>query len=52
MLLQNDGKGGFNYIDQQRSGFYVKGDVRCVLPVNGLLLFGINQQPVKAYKLQ
>lgn len=52
MLLQNDGKGGFSYIDQQRSGFYVKGDVRSVLPVNGLLLFGINQQPVKAYKLQ
>lgn len=52
MLLQNDGKGGFNYIDQQRSGFYVKGDVRSVLPINGLLLFGINQQSIKAYKVQ
>ncbi len=51
VLLKNDGKGGFIYIDQQRSGFYLKGDVRSVLPVNNLLLFGINQQPVKAYKL-
>jgi hypothetical protein len=52
ILLQNDGRGGFTYIDQQRSGFYIKGDVRCVLPINQLLLFGINQQAVKAYKLQ
>jgi hypothetical protein len=52
MLLQNDGKGGFNYIDQQRSGFYIQGDVRSVLPINGLLLFGINQQAVKAYKMK
>jgi len=51
MLLQNDGKGGFSYIDQQRSGFYLKGDVRSVLFINKLLLFGINQQPVKAYTL-
>jgi enediyne biosynthesis protein E4 len=50
VLLQNDGKGGFIYIDQQRSGFYLKGDVRSVLSINNLLLFGINQQPVKAYE--
>jgi hypothetical protein len=52
VLLQNDGKGGFTCVDQQRSGFYIKGDVRSVLPINKLLLFGINQQAVKAYKLQ
>ncbi|MFL5743182.1 MAG: FG-GAP repeat domain-containing protein, partial [Niastella sp.] len=50
VLLQNDGKGGFTYIDQQRSGFYLKGDVRSVLSINNQLLFGINQQPVKAYE--
>ncbi|OQP44616.1 RNA-binding protein [Niastella yeongjuensis] len=49
-LLKNDGKGGFTYIDQQRSGFYIKGDVRSVLPINNLLLFGINQQPLQAYE--
>ena len=51
MLLQNDGRGGFTYIDQQHSGFYIKGDVRCVLAMNDWLLFGINQQPVKAFTL-
>jgi hypothetical protein len=50
VLLQNDGKGGFNYIDQQRSGFYLKVDVRSVLSINNLLLFGINQQPLQAYE--
>jgi hypothetical protein len=50
VLLQNDGKGGFTFINQQRSGFYLKGDVRSVLSINNLLLFGINQQPVKAYE--
>jgi hypothetical protein len=49
-LLQNDGKGGFTYVDQQRSGFYLKGDVRSVLSINNLLLFGINQQSIKAYE--
>lgn len=50
VLLQNNGKGGFIYIDQQRSGFYLKGDVRSVLSINNLLLFGINQQPLQAYE--
>ncbi|WP_207513537.1 VCBS repeat-containing protein [Longitalea luteola] len=51
VLLQNDGKGGFTYVNQQRSGFYLKGDVRSVAAINQLLLFGINQQPLKAYTL-
>jgi len=50
VLLQNDGMGGFTYISQQRSGFYLKGDVRSVLSLNNLLLFGINQQPVQVYE--
>jgi hypothetical protein len=50
LLLQNNGKGGFTYIDQRQSGFYLTGDVRSVLPINNLLLFGINQQPLKAYE--
>jgi enediyne biosynthesis protein E4 len=50
VLLKGDGKGDFKYINQQQSGFQLKGDVRCVLNVNNTLLFGINQQPLKAYK--
>jgi len=50
ILLRGDGKGNFEYIDQQRSGFRLKGDVRSVvLTDNGILLFGINQGPVIAY---
>jgi len=50
VLLQGDGAGNFKYVSQQQSGFHLWGDVRCVLPVNNLLLFGLNQQPLKAYR--
>lgn len=50
ILLKNDGKGNFTYINQQQSGFSLRGDVRSVLYLNNTLLFGINQQPLKAYK--
>jgi hypothetical protein len=49
ILLRGDGKGNFSYINQQQSGFYLKGDVRSVLNVNSTLLFGINQTGLKAY---
>ncbi|GAA4441189.1 VCBS repeat-containing protein [Pontibacter saemangeumensis] len=50
VLLKGDGKGNFTYIPQHRSGFALWGDVRSVVPVGNTLLFGINQQEVKAYK--
>lgn len=50
VLLKGDGKGNFSYINQQQSGFHLTGDVRSVISVNDLLLFGINQGSVKAYK--
>ncbi len=50
VLLKGDGKGNFNYIDQQQSGFKLQGDVRSVLEVNNVLLFGINGIGIKAYK--
>jgi len=52
MLLQGDGKGNFNYVSQQKSGFRVTGDVRSILTINNTVLFGINQLPIKAYKVQ
>lgn len=51
ILLHNDGNGKFRYISQDRSGFHLWGDVRSVTVVNNLLLFGINQGDMKAYKL-
>ena len=50
LLLKGDGKGNFTYISQQQSGFKLRGDVRSIVSVNNTLLFGINQQPLKAYK--
>jgi hypothetical protein len=53
MLLKGNGKGGFTYIPQLNSGFKLRGDVRSIVNINNnnTLLFGINQQPVEAYKL-
>jgi hypothetical protein len=50
ILLKGDGKGHFIYITQLKSGFRLWGDVRSVLEINKTLLFGINQQGIKAYK--
>ncbi|WP_161888618.1 VCBS repeat-containing protein [Pontibacter russatus] len=50
VLLKGDGKGGFVYIPQHESGFELWGDVRSVVAINNTLLFGINQQELKAYK--
>ncbi|WP_408641458.1 hypothetical protein [Spirosoma telluris] len=50
LLLRGDGKGSFSAIPQQQAGFQLTGDVRSVLPIGNSLLFGINQQPLRAYK--
>jgi hypothetical protein len=50
VLLKGDGKGHYTYIPQLQSGFKLWGDVRSVLTINDLLLFGINQGEMKAYK--
>ena len=51
VLLQGNGKGGFTYIPQWKSGFNIHGDVRSVLNINNTLLFGISQASPVAYKL-
>jgi hypothetical protein len=50
ILLKGDSKGHFEYVPQLQSGFKLWGDVRSVIEINQTLLFGINQQGVKAYK--
>ncbi len=52
VLLNGDGAGKFSYVPQRRSGFKLTGDVRSIVNINHLLLFGINQQNIKAYKLK
>jgi hypothetical protein len=51
VLLKGDGKGGFRYIDQLRSGLRIRGDVRSVVEENGMLLLGVNGEGVKAVKV-
>lgn len=50
VLLRGDGRGGFVAVPQPQAGFRLTGDVRSVLPVGNTLLFGINQQAVRAYQ--
>ncbi|MES2830351.1 MAG: VCBS repeat-containing protein [Bacteroidota bacterium] len=50
ILLKGNGKGGFNYVPQQQSGLKIKGDVRSVLNLGNTVLFGINQEKLKAYQ--
>jgi hypothetical protein len=53
VLLVNDGKGNFTYLDQRRSGLSLKGDVRSleVISSNGKfsLIVGETGLPVKSY---
>ncbi|RZM28760.1 MAG: RNA-binding protein [Pedobacter sp.] len=51
ILLKNDGKGRFSYVPQLQSGFKIKGDVKSIISFHDKLLFGINQQEIKAYQL-
>lgn len=50
VLLKGNGRGQFEYIDQQTSGFALKGDVRSVIRLDDTLIFGMNEGPVKAYR--
>lgn len=50
VLLKGDGKGNFSYIDQSHSGFRLRGDVRSVIDLHNMLLFGINQEGMRAYR--
>jgi hypothetical protein len=51
LLLEGDGNGRFKTIPQYRSGFRLRGDVRSTIMIDDLLLFGINGQELKAYRL-
>ena len=51
VVLLGDGQGNFIYLPQIKSGLNVKGDVRSILQIGNQLLFGINQDTLKTYKL-
>ncbi|MFC0182250.1 Repeat domain-containing protein [Pseudarcicella hirudinis] len=49
--LKGDGKGHFSFVPNQISGLQVRGDIRSFLEINDLLLIGVNNQPLKTYRL-
>ncbi|MGV3588208.1 MAG: FG-GAP repeat domain-containing protein, partial [Adhaeribacter sp.] len=51
VLLQGNGQGKFTYVPQAQAGLAIKGDVRSLLHLNNTLFFGINQLPLKAFKI-
>jgi len=51
-LMKGNGKGDFQYLNQSLSGFKLKGDVRSVVLINNLLLFGINGKRILSYQLK
>ena len=50
-LLTGDGSGGFQYVDQVNSGLDVKGTVNSSIQVNNILLLGVAEEKVRAYKI-
>lgn len=51
-VLLGDGKGNFRYLPPAEHGISVRGDTRSCMMINNTLLVGVNNQPVKAYKLR
>jgi len=52
VLLQGNGKGSFQYIEQSVSGLNLKGDIRQVIDINNVLFFGRSQQSLISYKIK
>jgi len=52
ILLKGDGKGNYKYISQQQSGFNLSGDVRGALKISDILLFSLDKNRLKAYKME
>lgn len=50
IFLKGNGKGTFSYIPQYLSGLDLRGDVRSAITVNNTVLFGINQDKLRAFK--
>lgn len=50
-LMLGDGRGAFTYVSQKKSGFKLKGDVRSVMSLGNTLVFGINEDKIRAYQL-
>jgi hypothetical protein len=48
-FLKGDGKGNFSYIPQMNSGLNIRGDMRSILQLGDMIVFGINQDKLRVY---
>ena len=51
LVLLNDGKGHFRAVPPAESGLTLRGDVRSMERVGDRLLIGVNDQPLRVYKM-
>jgi hypothetical protein len=51
VVMLGDGKGHFVYVPQAESGLNVRGDVRSIVVEGDRLFFGINDGPIKGYRI-
>jgi hypothetical protein len=52
LILLNDGKGNFSRVSPARTGLTIRGDVRCITVTGDRLIFGINNQRVRVYRIR
>ncbi|HXB95916.1 MAG TPA: FG-GAP repeat protein, partial [Puia sp.] len=52
LVLLGDGKGQFSYAPPLSSGLTLRGDVRSLLSVGDYLVAGVNDQPVRVWRVQ
>jgi hypothetical protein len=50
VLLSGNGKGGFTYVPQYKSGLKIREDIRSVAYINNTLIVGVNDGNVKMYQ--
>ena len=52
LLISGDGQGGFATVSQSQAGLRLQGDVRSVISLKDVLIIGVNQEGLKAYKMK
>jgi len=51
-ILQGDGKGGFEWVSNRKSGLAIRGNIRSILQVNDKILIGVVGEPTKAVTIR
>lgn len=51
VVLLGDGSGNFQYIPPVHSGIGIRGDVRSMIVINDQLIIGVNNEAIKAFRI-